>query len=33
LYATDSYFAEPFSKCCAGKVWENSICMRIFISS
>jgi hypothetical protein len=23
LYATDSYFAEPFSKCCAGKGWEK----------
>jgi hypothetical protein len=23
LYATDSYFVEPFSKCCAGKVWEK----------
>jgi hypothetical protein len=23
LYATDSYFVEPFSKCCAGKGWEK----------
>jgi hypothetical protein len=23
LYATDSYFAEPFSKCCAGKGWQK----------
>jgi hypothetical protein len=23
LYATDSFFAEPFSKCCAGKGWEK----------
>jgi hypothetical protein len=23
LYATDSYFAKPFSKCCAGKGWEK----------
>jgi hypothetical protein len=23
LYATDSYFAEPFSKCCDGKGWEK----------
>jgi hypothetical protein len=23
LYATDSYFAEPYSKCCDGKVWEK----------
>jgi hypothetical protein len=30
LYATNSYFAEPFSKCCAGKGWENSICMKDF---
>jgi hypothetical protein len=30
LYATDSYFAEPFSKCCVGKGWENSICMKDF---
>jgi hypothetical protein len=30
LYATDSYFVEPFSKCCDGKGWENSICMITF---
>jgi hypothetical protein len=30
LYATDSYFAEPFSKCCAGKGWEKSVCMKDF---
>jgi hypothetical protein len=23
LYATDSYFAKPFLKCCAGKDWEK----------
>jgi hypothetical protein len=23
LYATDSYFAEPYSKCCNDKGWEN----------
>jgi hypothetical protein len=23
LYATDSYFAESFSKCCDGKGWEK----------
>jgi hypothetical protein len=23
LYATDSYFAEPFSKCCVDKGWEK----------
>ena len=23
LYATDSFFAEPFSKCCDGKGWEK----------
>ena len=23
LYATDSFFAEPFDKCCDGKSWEK----------
>jgi hypothetical protein len=23
LYATDSYFVDPFSKCCAGKGWQK----------
>ena len=23
LYATDSYFAEPYSKCCGGNGWEK----------
>jgi hypothetical protein len=23
LYATNSYFAEPYSKCCGGKGWEK----------
>ena len=23
LYATDSFFAEPFAKCCDGKGWEK----------
>jgi hypothetical protein len=23
LYATDSYFVEPYSKCCDGKRWEK----------
>jgi hypothetical protein len=23
LYATDSYFSEPYSKCCGGKGWEK----------
>jgi len=23
LYANDSYFVEPYSKCCGGKGWEK----------
>ena len=30
LYATDSFFAKPFDKCCDGKARKSSICMMDF---
>ena len=30
LYATDSFFAEPFDKCCDGKAGKSSICVMDF---
>ena len=30
LYATNSFFAEPFTKCCDGKGWKKFICMMDF---